>query len=304
MKWLQPREPSVGPYIELLALDGSIRVSSFAMAGLGSVMSRVARQRSSFLPSLGGGVVLWCLEAGGSELGNGRRKLRVGVARCMDAVSISGRITHVAAVHVGHEAHVRSIRREHRGCAGHETVVHHLRMILGVERSVMAVNILWAIILCSILSATHVLDHPRLPASRPTDSVLSVLGIDKLNLVRLFARSTDHVVVGGHLLHSAEVGDDGEQDVSLRIHVFPEEVVLAQVVNREIVVDLSLDQGKDVGAEVVVGNGSLRVHLGIIRHGLWWLDVWQSWIVVPTATVGLRATQRHRVRTATVICAG
>ena len=89
--------------------------------------------------------------------------------------------------------------------------------------------------------------HPRLPIAHLAEPV-AVRAADSLDLDDRAAldRLEDDGGLRRHHPDSVETRDDGQGDPTLRVHALPEEQVLAQVLDGEVVLDLLAHRGEDL----------------------------------------------------------
>jgi hypothetical protein len=111
-----------------------------------------------------------------------------------------------------------------------------------------------AIVASQLVSLFH-RANKALPAISTTQSLAAVLANDVVNLGQLLANGAEEVHVTRHLLHAFECGNEMKRYESLGIHMLSKIRVLAQILDGEVVLKLSLDSDAE---QSVDGNRSER----------------------------------------------
>ena len=83
-------------------------------------------------------------------------------------------------------------------------------------------------------------EDPLLPVLGLANSVEAVRADNKLDVKGTRANEADDLGVLRELLDSIEVLQDAQEDESLRVHVFPQEHIFAEIVHREVVLPESV----------------------------------------------------------------
>ncbi|KAI0176611.1 hypothetical protein BJ166DRAFT_1136 [Pestalotiopsis sp. NC0098] len=125
-------------------------------------------------------------------------------------------------------------------------VVGHVRMgHQGV--AVVLVHVDRALVMLDAIVALSRGVDELIPLLNTSNAVAAVLHAShQLNLGALQASKSDHVRVSRQRLNALEVHDDVQVDVTLRVHAPPQVLVLEQVVKREVIAELTSEQGKNV----------------------------------------------------------
>lgn len=118
-------------------------------------------------------------------------------------------------------------------------------------------------------------ENPLLPVLPWPQSVNTVLAGVVLEMADLTTDMSEEVKVLGQRFDPLEIGDEAQWHESLRVHMFPEEQVLAQVVNREVVLTILLlvrAEMKIIDASQCLqlhrnhAHQTVGLHVRLVRH--------------------------------------
>lgn len=88
-------------------------------------------------------------------------------------------------------------------------------------------------------------EDPLLPTFNPTDSIVTVRAVVELDGTRLMGSVSKDFRVLCELADAVEARNKLQEDETVRIHVFPEVKILAEVIDREVVVHLHRHHAHD-----------------------------------------------------------
>jgi hypothetical protein len=92
----------------------------------------------------------------------------------------------------------------------------------------------WAVVLRLGVALLHIQD-PLLPAFGLSDSVYPIRPTVVFYGGRAYANESNEVEVLGQLPYAVELSQYAQEDETLRVHVFSEEQVFAEVIQRKVI---------------------------------------------------------------------